>query len=120
VFDVNGGEFLILLVVASVVLGPKRLPEYVAKLARLVRQARAMAEVAKTQLKEQMGPEFDEVDWAQFDPRRYDPRRIIKEALLDDTGFDVTAFDDPLGLKPRSNPPAHDPDRPTPYDTDAT
>jgi sec-independent protein translocase protein TatB len=120
IFDINTWEFVVLIVIAVVVLGPERLPEYAAKLAKLVRRARGMADVAKTQLREQMGPEFDEVDWQQFDPRRYDPRRIVKEALLDDTGFDDTVFDDPLGLKPKTNPPPRDPDKPTPYDVDAT
>jgi sec-independent protein translocase protein TatB len=35
-------------------------------------------------MREEMGPEFDEVDWKKLDPRQYDPRRIIREALLDD------------------------------------
>lgn len=35
-------------------------------------------------MREEVGPEFDEVDWRKLDPRQYDPRRIIKEALLDD------------------------------------
>ena len=43
IFDINGWEFIILLVVGIVVLGPERLPEYAAKLARLVRQAKGMA-----------------------------------------------------------------------------
>jgi hypothetical protein len=36
-------------------------------------------------MKDEMGPEFDEVDWKKLDPRQYDPRRIIREALLDDS-----------------------------------
>ncbi len=36
--DVNGWEFILLIVIAVVVLGPERLPEYAAKLGRLVRQ----------------------------------------------------------------------------------
>jgi sec-independent protein translocase protein TatB len=59
-FDINGSEFLILLVVAVFVIGPKRMPEYAAK---LVKQVRDMADTAKEQLREQMGSEFDEVDW---------------------------------------------------------
>lgn len=35
-------------------------------------------------MKDEMGDEFDDVDWRQLDPRQYDPRRIIREALLDD------------------------------------
>ncbi len=38
----------------------------------------------KDRMREEMGPEFDEVDWKKLDPRQYDPRRIIREALIDD------------------------------------
>jgi len=41
--SINGWEFIALIVLAVVILGPERLPEYAAKLGRLVRQARAMA-----------------------------------------------------------------------------
>jgi sec-independent protein translocase protein TatB len=124
VFDINGSEFIILVVVAVLVIGPERMPEYAAKLAKLVRQLRAMADTAKDQLREQMGPEFDDVDWKQYDPRQYDPRRIVREALLQDgpeTGQGTPAADGQAGaLKPTSSFKGHDPAKPTPYDQDAT
>ncbi len=83
-FDINGWEFVVLVVVALLVIGPERMPEYSAKLARMVRQLKGLADAATVQLREQMGPEFDNVDWKQYDPRQYDPRRIVREALLDD------------------------------------
>jgi Tat protein translocase TatB subunit len=54
-FDINGSELLVLLVVAVFVIGRERMPEYAAKLAKLVRQVRDMADAAKGQLREQMG-----------------------------------------------------------------
>ncbi len=81
---INGLEFVVLAIIAVVVLGPERLPEYAAQLARLVKGLRRMASGAREQLREEVGPELDEVDWRKLDPRQYDPRRIIKEALLDD------------------------------------
>jgi sec-independent protein translocase protein TatB len=123
VFDINGSEFLILLVVGVFVIGPERMPEYAAKLAKLVRQLRAMADAAKGQLREQMGSEFDEVDWKQYDPRQYDPRRIVREALMDNgtvesqpppTGEQAGGFKAPSFFK------SHNPDKSTPYDEDAT
>ncbi len=81
---INGLELVVLAIIAVVVLGPERLPEYAAQLARLVRSLRRMATGAREQLREEVGPELDEVDWRKLDPRQYDPRRIIKEALLDD------------------------------------
>ena len=61
---------------------PKADAEYADKLAKLIKQLRALADTAKVQLREQMGPDFDDVDWTQYDPRLYDPRRIVREALL--------------------------------------
>ena len=80
---VHGTEFLVLILLAFIILGPKQLPEYAAKLARVVVKARRMANDAKVQIKEQMGPEYDDLDWRQYDPRQYDPRRIVKQALLE-------------------------------------
>lgn len=83
-FGINGYELIVLAILAVAVLGPERLPEYASQLARLVRELRRMARGAREQLREEVGPEIDEVDWRKLDPRQYDPRRIIKEALLDD------------------------------------
>ena len=114
--NITGWEFILLIVLAVVILGPERLPEYAAKLGRLVRQAKMMAESAKGQLREQMGPEFDDINWRQYDPRQYDPRRIVREALLDDTPFEP---DQPT-TGGSNGSAGHDPARPTPYDLDAT
>ena len=116
-FDINGWEFLLLGVLAILVLGPERLPEYAAKLGRLVRQARLLADRARAQLKEEMGPEFSDIDWKAYDPRQYDPRRIVREALT------TTEEEEPSPVeldKPSSAPPGHDPTRPTPWDAEAT
>ncbi len=83
VFGVNGWEFILLIVIAVFVLGPDRLPEYAAKLARGIRKARVLAEGAKEQLKDQLGPDYEDINWRQYDPRQYDPRRIVREALLE-------------------------------------
>lgn len=134
----NGWEFIILIVLAVFLLGPDRLPEYAAKLARFVVHARRMANDAKGQLREQMGPEFEDVNWRQYDPRQYDPRRIVRQALLeplDDTVRDVKDIGastraDLDGLahgRPGSGVPAAAGDgaagldgQPAPYDLEAT
>ncbi len=80
---VNGWEIILLALIAVFVLGPDKLPEYAAKLARGIRQLRVMAEGAKDQLRDQLGPEYEDINWRQYDPRQYDPRRIVREALLE-------------------------------------
>ena len=122
--DINGWEFVFLVIAALLVIGPDRMPEYSAKLAKRVRQGRGMADTAKVQLREQMGPDFDDVDWKQYDPRQYDPRRIVREALMDDPAEEdkpssVEAVPE-ADVKAPSSFKHHDPDKPTPYDQDAT
>lgn len=76
-------KLVIIGIIAVVILGPERLPMYAQKLAQLVRSLRGFADQARDRMREEMGPEFDDVDWRKLDPRQYDPRRIIREALFD-------------------------------------
>ena len=71
-FGINGWEIVLLALIAVFVLGPERLPEYAQKLAQLIKKARVMAEGAKGQLKDQLGPEYQDINWRQYDPRQYD------------------------------------------------
>jgi len=82
-FDINGGEFLVILLVAVIVVGPKRLPGYAEQLARLVKQGRGMLADARRRVDDELGDEVKDIDWEALDPRRYDPRRIVRDALLD-------------------------------------
>lgn len=82
---INGGEFIVLIILAMVILGPERLPEYASKLAEWIRTLRGMATEAKSKIQEETGTDLDSVDWQKYDPRNYDPRRIIKEALSEES-----------------------------------
>lgn len=86
-FGLSGEKLLILGIIAVIVLGPERLPEYAKGLANIIKNLRKMADGAKTQLKDELGPEYEDLDWRKLDPRQYDPRRIIREALTEDMNF---------------------------------
>ncbi len=134
---INGLELVVLAMIAVLVLGPERLPEYAAQLARLIKGLRRMATGAREQLREEVGPELDDVDWRKLDPRQYDPRRIIREALLDDLddvfkpvseGSPTSAgAGGPAGASGAARPPVTAPigprleaGRAAPYDPEAT
>lgn len=128
--NVYGEEILLLIVLAFLILGPKRLPYYAAKLGQAVRSLREMAEGAKTQIKDELGPGFEDVDWRQLDPRQYDPRRIVREALAP-TPAPAARSTERAESAPAAAPErrgvvtpwggqVHDPSRPTPFDVDAT
>lgn len=87
-FGINGGEFLVILLVVVLVVGPERLPQYTEQLAKFVRGARTFITEAKAKVDQELGPEFRDVDWQKLDPRQYDPRRIVRDTLLEDTILD--------------------------------
>jgi sec-independent protein translocase protein TatB len=77
-------KLLLIGLIAVLLIGPDRLPGYAAQFGRFIRTLRDMANGAKERMREEMGPDYDDVDWKKLDPRQYDPRRIIREALLED------------------------------------
>ncbi|HXH36228.1 MAG TPA: Sec-independent protein translocase TatB [Plantibacter sp.] len=83
-FGLTIDKLLVIAVLAAFLIGPDRLPAAAASLARLVRGLKELATGARERVREEIGPEFDDVDWQKLDPRQYDPRRIIRDALLDD------------------------------------
>ncbi|MFE4227624.1 twin-arginine translocase TatA/TatE family subunit [Arthrobacter sp. NPDC056886] len=128
---INGPEFLLLLIIGLLVIGPSRLPEYTQKLANIVKEVRRMASGAREQIKEEVGIDIDDVDWKKYDPRQYDPRRIIKEALLDDdtkpvsTGAPAAVSTAAAATAVAEHRPARMVERlaegePAPYDSEAT
>jgi sec-independent protein translocase protein TatB len=78
--DLSIGKLLVIGVVALFFVSPDKLPQYAAQLARWVRVVRSFTDEAKHRVATEMGPEFEDVDWAKLDPRRYHPRRLLTDA----------------------------------------
>ena len=89
--SIDFNKILIIGIIAVLLLGPQRLPMYAQKLAEFVKAVRRFADTAKDRMRDEMGPDFDEVDWQKLDPRQYDPRRIIRDALIDSATGTSTA-----------------------------
>ncbi len=117
-FGFSWEKLLLILVIAAFLIGPERLPRYAELLARLTVRARETLRGAKERVRDEMGEDFDDVDWRRLDPRQYDPRRIIRDALLDDAPVK------PVSMAAASASIAPHPvltaDQPTPFDSEAT
>lgn len=123
---INGSEFIVLSILALILVGPEKLPEYTRKLANIVKELRRIAEEAKEELREEIGSEAADLDWHKLDLRQYDPRRIIQEAMAEEFGDSPpyhAAAPLPVPL-PTSTPIAPRTRQalgePTPFDTEAT
>jgi sec-independent protein translocase protein TatB len=122
VFDSIGWvEILIIVVAGLFILGPERLPEAAGWVGRTIRQVRDYATGAREQLKQEMGPEFEQLRKPLEDLRElrnFDPKKAVTKHLFDDApvekanGYPVPApapVERPLGPGERA-----------PYDPDAT
>ncbi|NNH69817.1 Sec-independent protein translocase subunit TatB [Nocardia uniformis] len=130
--NIGWGEMMILLVAALVILGPERLPEAMRWTGRTLRQVRDYATGATAQLKQEMGPEFDELrkPLEQLNELRgMNPRAMVTKHLLDgDDSFLTGKFDKPLtaGNSANSGYSMPEPQKPLernerpPVDPDAT
>jgi len=122
-FGLTIEKLLLIGIIAVFLIGPDRLPAYSAQFARLIKSLRDMARGAKDRMREELGPDFDELEWKKLDPRQYDPRRIIREALLED---DTPATPPPPPPKPAIESAYQKRQRylrqgrPAPFDPDAT
>jgi sec-independent protein translocase protein TatB len=87
VFDLSFTKLLFFAVIALVVFGPKELPKIAQQAGRALRDLRRIAEGAKSELREGLGPEFQDFDFDDLNPRRF-----VQKHLLDD----VTAAAQPL------------------------
>jgi sec-independent protein translocase protein TatB len=78
-FDINAPEFLVLVVIAIVLFGPEKLPEFARKAARVLRYLRGIAGNAQDQLSKELGPEFSDLDIRDLNPKAF-----VQKHLLDD------------------------------------
>lgn len=93
-FNVGPFELAVLAIVGLIVLGPDRLPGLAKDAARLLRSLRDMATGARQQLRDELGPEFADVDL-----RNLNPRAAVAKAVFGDEMPDLSKYD-PRRLNP--------------------
>ena len=121
-------KLLLIGLVAVIIIGPERLPKAAETFAKVVRRAGEYLRETKSRMRDELGPEIDEVDWRQLDPRQYDPRRIIRDALFEAPEFDAkpvsaptaVATDPVAPVRPRMTRTYFSRQTPPPFDVEAT
>jgi sec-independent protein translocase protein TatB len=119
VFDnIGWPELLVLALVGLFVLGPERLPAAAAWVANTVRTIRDYATGARDQLREELGPEFEDLRKPLEDLRSVrdlDPRRAVRQHLFTPPPADGTWSGSPApGTPPAIQPVASSTPAPAP------
>jgi sec-independent protein translocase protein TatB len=111
VFGVGLPEMAVIALVAIFVFGPERLPEFARQAGQFIRRARRFADGARDQLRDELGPEYADLELRDLDPRTI-VRKHIVEAMEE-------AGEDDARVRRRGLRPLGAGEIP-PYDADAT
>ena len=77
-FDIGAGELLGLAILGMILVGPERLPKAAADAAQWVKKARTLAQSATAELRENLGPGFENLQ-----PQDLHPKNFVKKQLGD-------------------------------------
>ena len=77
-FGVGFPELAVIAFVAVLVFGPDKLPEFARQAGRMARKLREFANQARDELREELGPEFADLDFKDLDPRTIVRKHIIE------------------------------------------
>jgi sec-independent protein translocase protein TatB len=86
VFDLSISKILILGLLALIIFGPDQLPKVAAQAGRALRDLRRIAESAKADLQEGLGPEFRDFDINDLNPRTFVRKHLWEEFDATETG----------------------------------
>ena len=79
-FDLSITKILVLAVIALIVFGPNELPKVASQAGRMLRDLRRIAEGAKSDLREGLGPEFQDFDFEDLNPKTFVRKHLFDEA----------------------------------------
>lgn len=77
-FDIGAGEILGLAILGMMLVGPERLPKLAVEAAQWVKKIRGLAQTATAELRENLGPGFEDLQ-----PKDLNPKTFVKKQLSD-------------------------------------
>ncbi|WP_427889670.1 sec-independent translocase [Kribbella sp. GL6] len=109
-FGIGPLELVVIAIVAVLVFGPDRLPEFARTAGRLLRQVRQMVNNAQTDLRNELGPEYADLELQDLNPKNF-----VRKHLLDPIEDEIKSVSEmsstentqqrlPAGAKPPFDP----------------
>ncbi|OMG57937.1 Sec-independent protein translocase subunit TatB [Tessaracoccus sp. ZS01] len=96
-FGISATDLVIILVLAVLMFGPEKLPEYSRKAARLFVFFRDVANNAKTTLATELGPEYADLELRDLHPKAFIAKQLREEvALIEDAKRELLEAQDTL------------------------
>jgi len=113
-FGVGLPEMAVIAMIAVFVFGPDRLPDLARQAGRFAKQASKLARSARDELRDELGPEFADLELRDLDPRTIVRKHIVEAMNAEDDEDEIAAR-----RKQREQRELADGELP-PYDAEAT
>ena len=81
-FGIGGGEFIAIALLAAVLVGPDKLPQLTTDSARFIRKIRDLAQGATKDLRENLGPGYEDLTVSDLHPKKFISKHL-NEALAE-------------------------------------
>jgi sec-independent protein translocase protein TatB len=101
-FDFGVGEVAGLVVLALILVGPERMPRVAGDLARMIRKVRAMTNTATAEIRENLGPGFEDLTPSDLNPKTF-IKRHVASVLEEDEKKEKMASKE-SAIKPKIDP----------------
>jgi len=75
-FDFGVGEVAGLVVLALILVGPERMPRVAGDLAKMIRKVRALTNTATAEIRENLGPGFEDLTASDLNPKTFIKRHV--------------------------------------------
>lgn len=116
-FDLSFTKILILAVIALIIFGPDQLPKIARQAGQALRDLRLIAEKAKDDLQEGLGPEFRDFDVNDLNPKNFVRKHLWEDFERGGGGNGATPVPEPT---PETGVALLSPGESPPYDSEAT
>ena len=119
-FDLSITKILVLALIGLVIFGPEQLPRMAAQAGQALRNLRRLADSARADLSESLGPEFREFDFNDLNPKAFVRKHLLDPIDEEPDGWSSGA-EMSYGEMPEAEPVAVlTPGEVPPYDSEAT
>ena len=119
-FDLSFTKILVLAVIALVIFGPDQLPKIARQAGQALRDLRVIAEKAKDDLQEGLGPEFRDFDINDLNPKNFVRKHLWEDFEANGGGDGATAVPEPARRPETPGTALLSPGESPPYDSEAT
>lgn len=103
-FDFGFGEVIGLVVLALLLVGPERMPRVASDLAKMIRKVRSMTNAATAEIRDNLGPGFEDLKPADLNPKTFIKRQVASVLDEEDENDRKNSTDSNSAFSPRIDP----------------